>query len=81
MAKPNKPYPRRPKTPVPPTMHVRLSAEMWLDVYLDHFSSLALDNDNKMDPRLASELAHAHADIALEAYERRWPNIKLLGGS
>ena len=68
--------PNRPTSPIPPTMHVRLSADIWLDIFLEHYTMMLEDDDCTIDH--AKEVASLRADGALEAYETRWPTIKML---
>ena len=71
-----KPVPRKAAKPAIPSIHVKRSAELWLDTFEQAvFVYLGEDADKSQEHAIAE--AHKLADSVLDSFERRWPGIKL----
>jgi hypothetical protein len=76
MASKRKPATRKPSKPAIPTIHVKRSAEHWLDVFEQAvFVYLGTDGDKPRE--YAIGCAHELADRVIDAFEQRWPGVKL----
>lgn len=71
-----KPPPRKATKPAIPSIHVKRSAELWLETFEQAvFVYLGEDGDKPQD--LAINNAHALADAVVDRFEQRWPGVKL----
>lgn len=69
------PRPWRGKPPVI-SLHVKRSAELWLETFEQAvFVYLGEDATNTQEHALGR--AHALADSVVDAFEQRWPGVKL----
>ena len=66
---------QRSKTAVP-ALHVKRSAELWLDVFADVLP-IYLGEDGETPLEDALDKAHLCADGAVDRFEKRWPGVKL----
>lgn len=68
--------PRKATKPAIPSIHVKRSAELWLDTFEQAvFVYLGEDAQNLQERAIAQ--AHALADSVVDAFEQRWPGVKL----
>lgn len=56
-----------------PSLHVKRSAELWLDIFCEHLVRIAEEKPFAT----AIEDAHLIADAAVDRFEKRWPGVKL----
>jgi hypothetical protein len=71
-----KPTPRKATKPAILSLHVKRSAELWLDTFEQAvFVYLGEEGDKPRD--LAISNAHQLADAVVDAFEQRWPGVKL----
>lgn len=71
-----KPAPRKAAKPAIPSIHVKRSAELWLNTFEQAvFVYLGEDAENGQEQAL--ERAHRLADSVVDAFEQRWPGVKL----
>jgi hypothetical protein len=59
-----------------PSLHVKRSAELWLDVFSEVLP-IYLGEDGETPLETALDKAHLCADGAVDRFERRWPGVKL----
>lgn len=59
-----------------PSIHVKRSAELWLDTF-EQAVFVYLGEDGTQPPSAALAKAHALADSVVDAFEQRWPGVKL----
>lgn len=71
-----KPTPRKAAKSAIPSIHVKRSAELWLETFEQAvFVYLGEDADKPQEHAL--ERAHALADAVVDRFEQRWPGVKL----
>jgi hypothetical protein len=59
-----------------PPLHVKRSAELWLDVFSEVLP-IYLGEDGETPPDRAVTNARLLADRAVDEFEQRWPGVKL----
>lgn len=71
-----KPTPRKAAKPAIPSIHVKRSAELWLDTF-EQAVFVYLGEDADKSQGHAIDQAHALADAVVDRFEQRWPGVKL----
>lgn len=71
-----KPPPRKAAKPAIPSIHVKRSAELWLDAF-EQAVFVYLGEDGTKPRQVAISEAHQLADAVVDAFEQRWPGVKL----
>jgi hypothetical protein len=71
-----KPAPRNASKPTLPSIHVKRSAELWLDTF-EQAVFAYLEAYGAKSQQMALSDAHALADAVVDAFEQRWPGVKL----
>lgn len=71
-----KPAPARKSKPAIPSIHVKRSAELWLDTF-EQAVFAYLGEDGEKPQGKALDEAHKLADAVVDAFESRWPGVKL----
>lgn len=70
------PRPWRGTKPAIPSIHVKRSAELWLETFEQAvFVYLGEDGEGRQTDAL--DKAHLLADAVVDAFEQRWPGVKL----
>lgn len=59
-----------------PSIHVKRSAELWLDTF-EQAVFVYLGEDGSKSGQGAIDEAHALADAVVDTFEQRWPGVKL----
>ncbi len=70
------PRPWRGTKPAIPSIHVKRSAELWLETF-EQAVFVYLGEDAEHGQEQALEHAHRLADSVVDAFEQRWPGVKL----
>lgn len=71
-----KPAARKAAKPAIPSIHVKRSAELWLETF-EQAVFVYLGEDGGRNPDDAIGAAHRLADSVVDAFEQRWPGVKL----
>lgn len=71
-----KPAPRKAAKPAIPSIHVKRSAELWLETF-EQAVFVYLEEDALKRTDKAVEWAHDLADKVVDRFEARWPGVKL----
>lgn len=71
-----KPAARKATKPAIPSIHVKRSAELWLDTF-EQAVFVYLGEDGARPQDGAINHAHALADAVVDRFEQRWPGVKL----
>ena len=74
-----KPPSRKAAKPAIPSIHVKRSAELWLETFEQAVFAYLGPNDDGIfaSTDACIRMAHELADSVVDAFEQRWPGVKL----